>query len=104
MRRLVFVLIAACLATMIWAQAPVGDSKPPAVPVAAPPQVQAQVDAAWKDLQIAQLKLQLIVEQATGQMEKGTYYDYAQQKFMRRVESNAKPAEKPPIKPAPAAK
>ncbi len=101
MKRIIFLTLIFCLATMIYAQeAAKPNPAPTIVPVTVDSHVQAQVDAAWKDLQIAQLKLQLIIEQAVGTLEKGTYYDYGQQKFMRRVNEEKKPV-KPEVKATP---
>ena len=109
MKRIVFLMMVICLAAMVIAQeapkptvAPNPAAAPAVVPVVASSQVQSQVDAAWKDLQIAQLKLQLVVEQAVNTMEKGTYYDYSQQKFLRRVDAEKQP-EKATAKATPPA-
>jgi|SRR5208337_4410689 len=105
-KKIIFLLLAVCLTVAVGAQeaqAPkaASVSAPTVMPVVVSPQVQSQVDAAWKDLQIAQLKLQLAIEQALGTAEKGTYYDYGQQKFLRRVDSE-KESEKPGVAAAPA--
>ena len=83
MKRTVFLFLAVgCLMASMWAQAPAPSRTPPVL-VTAPAQAQAQIDSAWKDIQIAQLRLQLVIEQTLSGMEKGTYYDFSQQKFFR---------------------
>ncbi len=75
-----------CLSMPVWAQT--SSPNPPNSPVAisAPPSLQAQIDSAWKDVRIAQLQLALAVQQALAGMEKGTYYDFNQQKFFHPAE------------------
>ena len=90
MKRIVFLLLAtSCLMASAWAQVPAAN---PPQPVSVPVQAQSQIDSAWKDIQIAQLRLQLVIEQTLSGMEKGTYYDFSQQKFFR-----------PPVPAAPGA-
>jgi PBP1b-binding outer membrane lipoprotein LpoB len=71
------------------APAPLAISQPIQVP--ATPEQQAKVDAAWKDIEIAQLRLQLVVTQVLAEMNKDTYYDFNQQKFFRRTPPSQKP-------------
>jgi len=69
---------------------------PQPVPLTAAPDQQAKVDAAWKDIEIAQLRLQLVVTQVLAEMPKDSYYDFNQQKFLRRP-----PTAQKPVLPAP---
>ena len=81
MKRIIFLCLAiGCLMASAWAQVPAAT---PPQPVSVPAQMQAQIDSAWTDIQIAQLRLQLVIEQTLSGMEKGTYYDFSQQKFFR---------------------
>lgn len=93
MRKLVFVVLIAMMgAAPAWGQA-----KPAAasVEVTPPAEKTLEIDNAWKDLQIAQLHLQLVLQQTLAAMDKGTYYSMDQHKFF-------KPA--PPSAPVPTAK
>jgi PBP1b-binding outer membrane lipoprotein LpoB len=95
-----FAVGAICAAAQAGKPEPVPATVP--APVAATAEQQAKIDSAWKDVQIANLRLQLMVEQVVSEMEKGTYYDYNQQRFFRRVPAPAKPAPAPPPAPPPA--
>jgi hypothetical protein len=75
-----------CLSTFVWAQTSSPNPQNSPVAVLAPPSLQTQIDGAWKDVRIAQLQFALAVQQALGGMEKGTYYDFNQQKFFRPAE------------------
>ena len=66
MKRIVFLLLAtSCLMASAWAQVPAAN---PPQPVSVPVQAQSQIDSAWKDIQIAQLRLQLVIEQTLSGM------------------------------------
>src|SRR5208283_5354242 len=75
-----------CLSTPVWTQNSSPNPQNSSVAVSALPSLQTQIDSAWKDVRIAQLQLALAVQQALAGMEKGTYYDFNQQKFFRPAE------------------
>lgn len=86
------------------AQTPAAPAAPPVAPppgptaMTLPPNEQAAIDAAWKDLRIAQLQLQLTVTQISD--AHGYVYDFQQQKFFVRP-PGAEPAKPEPLKPEP---
>ena len=89
------------LSAQVQATPPVTPPAPQEVNVM--PFTQVQIDAAWKDLEIAQLKLQLAVQQALSSLGSGVYYDFNQRKFLRQpavpATKPAFPKEKPAVKP-----
>lgn len=95
MKRTLIVVIACTFSATVLAQMPAtpGKNPPPLYEVTVPSAAQFQIDAAWKDLEIAQLRLQLVVQQAGAQMGSDVYYDFNQKKFFRRpMPADTKPA------------
>jgi hypothetical protein len=64
---------------------------PQLVPVAVAPEQQSQIDLAWKDVQIAQLELQMAVQQALAGLGKDAEYDASRRQFFRKVTPAAPP-------------
>lgn len=102
MKRILIAVIFFAFSTAALAQKPAAPPSAPPTPqqLAAPPLTQTQIDAAWKDLEIAQLRLQLVVQQALGPMGEDVYYDFMQKKFFRRTaapvtKSTPSPGESP---------
>lgn len=83
---------------MVAATLAFGEDKKPAEPAQVPvaPAMQAQIDGAWKDVEIANLRLQLVLTQTISQLPKGAYYDFDKRAFFYRpapVETQQKPAD-----------
>ena len=96
MKRIAILLLMGCLLAAGAATAQNSATQPhnAPTPVAAPPQDQQKINDAWKDMQIAQMALQLAVTNAMVGMEKGTYYDYQSRQFLHQPAAVPK-AEKP---------
>lgn len=82
-------------ATMSVAQKPAAPATPLPVPAQLTTADQLQIDSAWKDLRIAQLSLQLVVNQIEHKY--GYIYDYNQQKFFRIPDAQKPEPAKAPV-------
>lgn len=93
---IVFLSFSLLMLIVAYAQAPAPQQLQQGQGIDPPPQAQAAIDSAWKDMELAQLRLQLVVTQVLAQMDrKDVVYDFQQRKFVARPKDAKAPQQLP---------